>query len=223
MPATLHQLDTRRLPASERRSSIVAAIDALPSDGSLILVAEDDPRPLLRDMTAETGAGYRWSVLELGPERYRVEIRGREGPRTVTEFLETDHQRLDGILQDVVRLSRQGDDEEAAERFAEFECGLGWHIDVEEEVLFPAFETNTGSATGPTVLMRTEHVAIRELLTACGAALAGAGDVERSVDDLEKALSAHNLKEEQVLYPVSDHVVGGEEEREALVGRIQAF
>lgn len=223
MATTFPELDTRDLPVSAHAASIAAAIDGLSVGGSFILVAADDPRPLLGRLKADGHSGIEWSVLELGPERFRVEVRSRVGPRTVTDFLEGDHQRLDAILQQVARLSADGEDDEARERFAEFETGLGWHIDVEEEVLFPAFETNTGSTNGPTTFMRTEHVAIRQLLVACGAAVAGAGDVQRAIDELGKALAAHNLKEEQVLYPVSDHAVGGDAEREELVEKIQAF
>jgi len=35
---------------------------------------------------------------------------------------------------------------------------------MEEEVLFPAFETRTGNTMGPTYVMRTEHEQIRALL-----------------------------------------------------------
>ena len=47
---------------------------------------------------------------------------------------------------------------------AEFTCGLSRHINVEEGVLFPTFEQMTGMTTGPTTVMRSEHVEIRRLM-----------------------------------------------------------
>ena len=98
-----------------------------------------------------------------GPERFRVEIRRRTGEpfRTISDFLEYDHRRLDEILLDVERLIDRGALANAGERFAEFSCGFNRLIDVEERIVFPTFEQVTGMTGGPTVVMRAEHVEIR--------------------------------------------------------------
>ena len=77
---------------------------------------------------------------------------------SVAGFLEWDHDRLDGLLDDTRRLLGSGRPEDAAARFTEFRDGLQRHIRMEEEVLFPAFELATGmSHGGPTGQMRLER------------------------------------------------------------------
>lgn len=202
-------------------------ISLAPEEG-FVLVNDHEPKPLLYQFQAERPGRFNWSVLEAGPTRFRVEIRRRagEGSRTVTELLEGDHDRLDGILDSVRTLVAAGSFGEARERFAEFTCGLRRHIDFEEQILFPVFEKATGMfEAGPTSVMRGEHVEIRDLLDAVAATLpdadsARAGDaIERLVD----SLGTHNLKEERVLYPMADHAAGDDRARDDLVKRLQAF
>lgn len=61
-----------------------------------------------------------WSLLEAGPERFRIKIRRRTGgkSRNVTEYLEQDHRRLDAIVPEVVQLADSGSFAEAVTRFA---------------------------------------------------------------------------------------------------------
>lgn len=145
---------------------------------------------------------------------------------SVTDYLSHDHRRLDAIFEEVERLAAAGSFAEAVARFAEFAGGLGKHIDREEQILFPAFEAGTGmSGGGPTTVMRVEHILIRRVLGEIRAALDGksAADAARSARELEGVLKPHNMKEEQILYPMSDQVAGGDAERRALVERMQAL
>lgn len=226
MPVT-RELDVRTLPPPKRHSEIFALFDALQADDAFVLVNDHDPKPLLYRFQAEREGQFEWSVLEAGPTRFRIEIRRRvsDDPRNVTEYLEGDHRRLDAIVPEVRRLVAAGSFSEAGERFAEFTCGLSRHIDVEEQILFPAFEEKTGITGGPTYVMRGEHVEIRRLMNEVAAALEagdGAG-VERSIRGLTEVLSAHNMKEEHVLYPMIDRTAGGERACDDLVKRLQAF
>lgn len=147
-------------------------------------------------------------------------------PRSVTEYLEGDHRRLDAMIPEVRRLMAAGSFQEAGARFADFMSGLGRHIDLEEQILFPAFEQLTGmTAGGPTFVMRNEHVEIRRFMDAVAAALraadaAGAGE---SIEGLTETLGAHNMKEERVLYPMIDRAAGNDRARDDLVKRLQAF
>ena len=170
---------------------------------------------------------FDWSILEAGPKRFRIEIRRRhsESSRNVTEYLQADHRRLDAILPEVNRLIDSGDFDTAGTRFAEFVCGLGWHIDAEENVLFPAFERFTGITMGPTVVMRLEHKEIRVLMDAFTTAINrhDAVSAGQAFHRLMEILSVHNRKEEHVLYPTTDKAAGSEQERDNLVNRIQAF
>ncbi len=96
----------------------------------------------------------------------------------------------------------------AREAFGRFTAGLDWHIEVEERLLFPALER--GGVSGPTQVMRREHVRIRELLSTCTRTLGG-GDVaafEAALGGLANELQEHNMKEEHVLYPTIDRLAG---------------
>lgn len=222
-----HELDLGDLSLPERHAQARAAIDAMAPGDSLVLVGAKVPRELLHELLGEAPGRYEWSHLEGGPERARVALRRRkgEGPRSVTRYLQTDHERLDAIVPEVVRLANEGSFAEARRRFGEFSCGLGWHIDVEEQVLFPAFEGLTGMTRGPTTVMRVEHVEIRERMQHVTAALA-AGDAAATVAGLGAltgALGAHNVKEEQMLYPMTDRVLGSPDAQEKLVRKIEAY
>lgn len=226
MPDAARELDIRNVPPPKRHPEIFRTFEALKPGESFVLVNDHDPKPLLYQFQAERPGRFEWSVLEAGPERYRVEIRRRtaEGARNVTEYLEGDHVRLGAILEEVERLAGAGAFPEAGLRFAEFACGLGRHIVAEETILFPAVEKTTGMAGGPTTVMREEHVEIRRRMDGVAAELearnvTGAG---RAIAALTEVLSMHNMKEEEVLYPMADEAAGGRREQDDLVKRLQA-
>jgi len=222
------ELDVRAIPPPRRHPEIFGAFDALKADEAFVLVNDHDPKPLLRHFQGERPGLFEWSVLEAGPERFRIEIRRRAtgGPRGVTEYLEGDHRRLDAMIPEIEGSLAASAFQPARGRFAEFACGLSRHIEVEEQVLFPAFEQATGmSGGGPTAVMRSEHVEIRRLMGAVTAALAAsdAASARDAIRRLTETLGAHNLKEERILYPMSDQVAGDDRARDDLVKRLQAF
>lgn len=220
------ELDLRTIPPPDRLPRIFEAFDGLGVGESFVLVDDRYPKPVLHELQAQRAGRFEWSVLEAGPARFRVQVQRRaEAPRGVTEHLQADHERLDAILARVRTLAADGSFEEASARFAEFACGLRRHIEVEEEVLFPLFERVTGMAHGPTVVMRHEHVEIRRAMEDISGALArrDADGVGGSIDALEDTLSDHNLKEERVLYPMTDEAVGDDRAREDLVRQLQSY
>ncbi len=222
----LRELDVRRMAVPRRHPEIFRTFDSLAPGNAFVVVIDHEPKPLLYQFQVERPGLFEWSVLEAESERFRIEIRrrGSRGPRNVTEFMECDHARLHSIFPDVARLLGAGSFQESAHRFAEGACGLGRHIDAEERVLFPAFEEATGITSGPTVVMRAEHLEIRRLMDATRAAL-GLPDADKSSEALRQlvgAVSAHSAKEVQVLYPLTDNAIGGERERDDLVRRMQA-
>ncbi len=226
MAECIRELDVRQVPPPRRHPEIFQTFDSLEPGDAFVLINDHDPKPLLYQFQVERPGRFDWSVLEAGPERFRIEIRRsrRHGPRNVTEFLESDHKRLDAIFSDVERLLAAGSLPESARRFAEGACGLNWHIDAEERVLFPAFEGATGNTSGPTAVMRAEHVEIRRLIDAVRAAM-NLSDADRSrkaIRRLAEVLSEHNAKEEQILDPMTDRVIGAERDRDDLVKRMQA-
>ncbi len=202
------------------------AIEAL-GPGEAMVLSGEDPRALVDAMEEEEPGRLEWSLLEDSPDRTRLEVRRRkdEGPRTVTGYLQADHRRLDEIVPAVERLADAGSFAEARARFGEFACGLGWHIDVEEQVLFPFFEAKTGMTRGPTTVMREEHKDIRDRMQRVAAALEAqdAPAMRDALGELTTILAAHNMKEERMLYPMTDRAIESFEAQERLVQRIARF
>ena len=125
----------------------------------------------------------------------------------VTDLLGRDHRRLDAILADAKRCLSAGELSRAAARFAEFQAGLERHIAAEEEILFPAFESLTGSAGGgPIHVMRLEHVELRKLMQEVAERLEGGREEGNAppLAALTARIYAHNGKEERILYPAID-------------------
>jgi uncharacterized protein (DUF2249 family) len=221
------ELDVRSLPPSKQPLEAFRTFDALKSGECFVLVSDRDPKTLLGQFQAERPGAFDWSLLEAGPERFRIEIRRRPttGSRTVSDYLGADHRRLDAIMREVLSLAGSGSFAEAGARLAEFSCGLSRHIEVEEQILFPAFERATGFLEGPTRVMRAEHLEIRELLKRAADAIASeeGAAFAQAAGALKQLLGDHNLKEEQILYPTTDQRAGGERERDELVRQMQAF
>jgi len=140
--------------------------------------------------------------------------------KTIRQFFEEDHDRLDGLFQSFQALKRS-DAAKAKAAFKEFKFGLQRHIVWEEELLFPLWEEKTGlSDGGPTFVMRHEHRRIGEQLEAIHRKVAEENpDSDQEEQALTALLASHNLKEERVLYPSLDQVTT-EEERKAVYRRM---
>lgn len=89
---------------------------------------------------------------------------------------------------------------------ATFVDAMERHLGAEEQVLFPAFESATGMTMGPTRVMRMEHAQMRSLFEEMrDAVLAQDADgVRGQAETLLIMMQQHNLKEENVLYPMCD-------------------
>lgn len=214
---------SKLLTLDENEDEVRAAIEAL-APGDAVVLAGEDPRALVDELEEEEPGRFEWSLLEDSAERTRLEVRRRtsEGPRTVTGYLQADHRRLDAITPDVERLADAGSFAEARARFGELACGLGWHIDVEEQMLFPFFEAKTGMTRGPTTVMRDEHVEIKGGMQRVAAALdaGNVGAFRDALGELVAILSAHNMKEEKMLYPMTDRAIDTVEAQERFVARL---
>lgn len=84
------------------------------------------------------------------------------------------------------------------------------HIELEETLLFPAFEETTGMTGGPTATMRFEHGEMRGLFARMRGA-AGARDADSYLEAsraLQMLLEQHNMKEESMMYPMLDQALG---------------
>jgi hemerythrin-like domain-containing protein len=133
----------------------------------------------------------------------------------ILEFMRDDHRECDRFYAEAEAALMAKDTEKGKEAFKRFTEATLHHFDKEEKELFPAFEKRTGMMGGPTQMMRYEHQQLRSLLESMRVALD-----ENRINDFFGAgepmmimLQQHNMKEEQMLYPISDRVLGSDAER----------
>lgn len=136
----------------------------------------------------------------------------------ITPFMTEDHRRCDELFAQAEAAAAQGDLSACQSCLSAFTRALLHHFSMEEQILFPAFEEKTGMRMGPTRVMLMEHEQMRGLLGELSAALA-AGDPEEYLGQAETLMilmQQHNMKEEQMLYPMSDRALNGDDILQAL-------
>ncbi|HEY9145786.1 MAG TPA: hemerythrin domain-containing protein [Thiobacillus sp.] len=142
---------------------------------------------------------------------------------TILDFLGSDHRACDDLFASAETAAAQKNWDSARSLFERFQTAMAHHLAMEEDVLFPAFETRTGMRAGPTQVMRMEHEQMRGLLQDMASAVAACnqdGYLGLS-ETLNMLMQQHNLKEETMLYPMSDQVLGGD--REGLIRSMQTL
>ena len=140
--------------------------------------------------------------------------------QTIAEFMSTGHQGCDeafAIAEETVVAGNWGEAETA---FANFRADMAKHFRMEEEHLFPSLVA-AGGPSGPVQMMRMEHAQMNTLIEQMAVALThqdarGYGGLSET---LLMAMQQHNLKEEQILYPIADNVLSAE--RESLLSLMQ--
>lgn len=143
---------------------------------------------------------------------------------SISSAMQRDHVLIDGIAERAVAAAAAGAWPALEREGGEFLRRLRLHIEAEEQLLFPAFEQRTGmTAAGPSVQMRAEHGQMQPILAQMQQAVAGrdgAGYVRASRALLD-ILAPHNLKEEQMMYPMLDQAMGTD--AQALVAQLRAM
>lgn len=139
----------------------------------------------------------------------------------IRDLLGNHHRFCDGLFAAIEGAIESGAWTQAAEEFSRFEKAMRQHFEVEESILFPAFEDATGMRMGPTSVMRSEHAQIVELMAAAASAIAArdADDYSGYAETLHIMTQQHNMKEENILYPMCDMHLSGQ--APALVARMR--
>ena len=131
---------------------------------------------------------------------------------TILDFLGSDHRACDDLFASAEEAVGKKNWGGAHLLFDQFRAAMEHHLSMEENVLFPAFEAKTGSRMGPTQVMRIEHEQMRELMQEMAHAVAKT-DYEGYLglsETLNMLMQQHNLKEENMLYPISDQVLAND-------------
>lgn len=133
---------------------------------------------------------------------------------TISTFLTKDHRACDEEFANLENEVAKENWSESQNKLTKFSNDLLHHFDMEEKVMFLAFEEKTGMTQGPTAMMRMEHEQMRQLLTLLSQ------DIEKKdknhffgvSESLMMLMQQHNMKEEQMLYAMADAHLGSEVE-----------
>lgn len=132
----------------------------------------------------------------------------------ILEFMRDDHRACDHLYTDAENALAAKNSDEAKHLFEEFYRATNHHFDMEERELFVTFEKRTGMVNGPTQMMRLEHQQLRTQLESMLQALTDGryNDFFGIGESMMIMLQQHNMKEEQMLYPMIDRALGGDAE-----------
>lgn len=133
---------------------------------------------------------------------------------TISGYLGADHTRCDNLFAQLEACVGAGKWNQADSDLERFDQSLERHFGMEEDILFPAFEQATNSTAGPTAMMRKEHALIREIVSRVARAidLRDANDFFDHADTLRIMTQQHNLKEEGILYGMTDRILAGRQD-----------
>ncbi len=141
----------------------------------------------------------------------------------IRTLLTREHRSCDGLLAAVEEAVEQRHWQDAERLFTDFVAHMELHLGKEEEILFPTLEERMGASLGPVQVMRHEHEDMRRLFQ----------EIQEDIskrqsehclglsDTLLMLIQQHNLKEENILYPMADRVLGGEQEE--ILARLRAM
>ena len=126
--------------------------------------------------------------------------------KNIREVMAAHHRACDHHFAEVEQAIRKADWAAADSAFTAFQQAMAAHFGAEEKSLFPQFEATTGMTRGPTQVMRAEHAQILELIESAAGALAArdADDYSGYAETLLIMTQQHNMKEENILYPMCD-------------------
>ncbi|MEA3228325.1 MAG: hemerythrin domain-containing protein [Campylobacterota bacterium] len=133
---------------------------------------------------------------------------------TIRDFLSADHRRCDEIF---AEMENKANDSLGSAKVItqEFINETEKHFQMEERVMFVEFEAKTGMTQGPTAMMRQEHTQMRALM----AQLLESIEADNRdkffglTETLMILLQQHNMKEEQMLYPMAQQHLSAESDR----------
>lgn len=132
--------------------------------------------------------------------------------------LRRDHEHVLGVLADFERRAPHGGDPGGSfAAFSGFLAGeVARHFTLEEEALFPLLGHHLSHEMGPLAVMLSEHAQFRQLQEGLSHAVES-GDRDRQqacAQALIELLHAHIAKEDNVLFPMAEHLLGPDERAE---------
>jgi uncharacterized protein (DUF2249 family) len=214
--------------SKRKRARARRAFDSLPPGGSLEIVARRKPGQLFFELHHHYRFDFYWWPLERGPLLWRVVLaKPAFGAKpTVATMMGADHGHLNQLwdeLETAVELSRFGCIRRCVD---ELSLGSRRYIGIEEALLFPLLEAQTGLHRA-TARMRSEHREIERALDRfdeLGRITDRATILQSHEQEVQmrELFESHCHKEEATLYPAMDIAFNPADKRE-LLPVIQAF
>lgn len=140
---------------------------------------------------------------------------------TINQFMTNDHRACDDEFANLEVLVDKEQWDESLSTFNAFKTHMLKHFDMEEAVMFPAFNESAGGGCNPTTVMIMEHDQMRGLFDQMGIAL----DSKQKdkflglCENLLFVMGQHNMKEEQIMYNMADEALSSQE----IIQKMQAL
>ncbi len=133
----------------------------------------------------------------------------------ISDTFSSDHVRCDELFFRSEEHVQRHEWWQAKETLARFIDAMNEHFLKEENILFPALDKHSADTAGPTQVMRLEHDDMRQLMQDMQ------NDIEKQDTDhflgasetLLVMMRQHNSKEENILYPMADNILAGDQEK----------
>ena len=128
---------------------------------------------------------------------------------SIPDYMTVKHRECDEVFSEAESAVAEAHWPLAEEKWQVFAKELERHLDAEESILFPGFEQATGMTSGPTQVMRMEHEQMRAMVKDLNKALAAQNKDEflGLSETLMILMQQHNMKEEMMLYPMSEQQI----------------
>ena len=184
--------------------------EGLGEDETATVISTDNYYSAIKEFQQQHGGRFIWAALLEGNPVYKGVLTkpasGSKLTQSVYNYMAKDHTRCDDLYAKGESALLEGDNEVGGEAISGFITGMLRHFKIEEEVLFPTFEENTGMIGGPTEVMRMEHTQMKGILSQMQAAVASGdfGSIAGLGETLVILMQQHNMKEENMLYPMME-------------------
>jgi len=139
----------------------------------------------------------------------------------ILEFMASEHEKCDEQFAAAEQQVSKKQWEQADAGFDAFHTAMERHFKMEEDVLFVHLERVMGGGVGPVAVMKMEHGQMRDLMGELAARLK-ARDTDGYLGAAETLLvlmQQHNMKEEQILYPMAERALASGQEQ--IVGEME--
>lgn len=194
-------------------------------DTNVHLIFQQDPTILLHSLNLQWRRALHWQLYQDDSQRWHAIIQRREHvtPQSILDRLSRDHQRLDRLFGLTLQQINEGNITASFPYIHEFSIRLQRHINVENNMLAPAFHIPNPE---PVEIMLREHddilAQIAHIEVLYGHELPNGTEIGAFLSILSGGLAKHEYREEENLFPQWDIALNAADstEKPALLWRI---